>query len=97
MMPYTDLAVKGLTKESGGITLWDMRAQRTDKDMEVSGQWGKAGKRGGKQVWRHASGVEVSWNCNAWGWQISDQPGRLFPALWAARVTVEAAAAKSAA
>jgi hypothetical protein len=58
---------------------------RTDKDMEASGQWAKFGKA----AWKHATGVMVSYDCNAWGWRVDTLPGKVFSRLWVARFEAE--------
>lgn len=64
------------------------RNTRTDKDMELSGDWIKLPKVGGKYAWRHESGVEVAYDCGAWLWRIDGGDG--FKTLQVARMHVEA-------
>lgn len=60
---------------------------RTDKDMELSGDWAKNGKVGGKTAWKHESGVTVSYDCGAWVWRIDGGDG--YKTLQVARMHVE--------
>jgi hypothetical protein len=57
----------------------------TGKDMLASGQWAKVGPK----RYRHASGIEVVYDCNRFAWGVGDAR---YPALWIARQVVEAMA-----
>lgn len=69
-----------------------MSTTRTDKDMELSGAWVKAGKHHGKTAWNHVSGATVRWDCMAWTWVATavdgTETGR-WTALWMARAETE--------
>lgn len=62
----------------------------TNLDMIASGQWAKVGKK----HYRHASGIEITYNCNKYGWQVSTKPQWLWKTLWVARYEAEKDAAK---
>jgi hypothetical protein len=60
---------------------------RTDLDMVNSGAWNKVGKK----HFRHVSGAEVRYDCNAWTWAVTGcaADGERYSALHAARSRVE--------
>lgn len=63
-------------------------AKRTDKDMLESGSWNVVGKKGGKRIFRHHSGLEISYDCNAWLWvnnETRDRASTLEVALYFAQ------------
>lgn len=61
---------------------------RTDTEMLTSGQWAKIGTK----HYRHASGIEIEYDCMAWGWKVSGVKG-VWSALWVARYEAEKLAA----
>ena len=66
-----------------------MQTVRTDIDMINSGQWAKVAKK----HYRHASGVEIKYDCNAWVWEAigGKEDGHCWTQLNHARWSVERA------
>jgi hypothetical protein len=60
----------------------NIRHGNTGVEMVASGAWVKVGKK----HYRHVSGEEIKYDCNAWGWRAV---GRLYTTLWMARYEVE--------
>lgn len=72
------------------------RMGQTGREMVNSGVWAKVGK----QHYRHASGVEIVYDCNHWVWKIRTPDGcdaGAYTLLWVARLTAEGLASKVAA
>lgn len=65
------------------------RNTRTDLDMVASGQWAKVGKK----HFRHVSGIEVTYDCNAWRWLVSSEPRLTWGTLEVAAHVAEKAGA----
>jgi hypothetical protein len=61
------------------------RPMNTGREMVASGQWAKIGKK----HYRHVSGIEVWYDCNAWKWRTSLDKSLGWSALWVARYEVE--------
>lgn len=59
----------------------------TQKQMLASGSWIKVARK----HYRHVSGVEVKYDCNQRGWEVSTKPGYYYSVLWAARYEAERA------
>lgn len=51
-----------------------MRNKRTDLQIVAAGDFAKVGKK----HFRHVSGAEIKYDCNAWGWRAC---GRLWQTL----------------
>lgn len=56
------------------------RQTRTDLEIVNAGDFVKVGKK----HFRHASGIEIKHDCNAWGWRTTDEPKWVWPTLYAA-------------
>ena len=65
--------------------------KNTAKQMETSGEWAKTGRK----HYTHVTGAVVTYNCNAWAWEVSTMPHTNFAALGHAKLEVEAAARKA--
>lgn len=61
-----------------------MRNGNTGREMVESGAWAKVGRK----HYRHESGTEIKYDCNAWGWRINGGK-QVWQALWAARHNAE--------
>lgn len=73
--------------------MYRRRNTRTDLELVKSGQWAKVAKK----HFRHVSGVEVTYDCNAWGWIVSTSPRQVWSTLEvAAHVAEQAGHIKSA-
>jgi len=59
------------------------RMGHTGREMVQSGEWCKVASK----HYRHASGVEIRYNCNRWLWEVST--GEAYTTLWVARYTAE--------
>lgn len=66
-----------------------MRAGNTGKEMIDSGEWARIGSK----HYRHETGVEITYNHNAYGWAVSTRPGVVWKTLWVARYEAEKVAA----
>jgi hypothetical protein len=60
------------------------RHPNTAKQIESDGQWVKVGRR----HYRHCSGNEVRYDCNAWGYKINGRQ-EVWPLLYIAKYYVE--------
>ena len=65
-----------------------MRHGNTAHEMKTDGAWAKAGRK----HYRHVSGAEVRYDHNAWCWRASNVEGRVWDALWIAKMECEKAA-----